>query len=120
MIFIIMGLTACSEQGEQYYRSNPKVLQMAIKSCPEKQPAGLTCEQIQQLGSRLSSLAYQLQLNPQAFGNKILAIQQTIAKQKLELKTGGLNTELKASIAQNEHDLADYLAVVKWLESPES
>jgi hypothetical protein len=120
MIFIIMGLTACSERGEHYYRSNPKELQMAIKSCPEKQPAGLTCEQIEQLGSRMNSLAYQLQLNPQAFGNKILAIQQTIAKQKLELKAGGVNTELKASIAQNEHDLADYLAVVKWLESPES
>ncbi|KTD34110.1 secreted endonuclease [Legionella moravica] len=120
MLFMIMGLTACSERGENYYRSNPKELQMAIKSCPNKQPEGLTCEQIGQLGSRMNSLAYQLQLNPQAFGNKILALQQTIAKQKLELNDAGTNSELKISLEQNEHDLADYLAVVKWLESPES
>lgn len=119
MILIIMGLTSCSEGGEQYYLSNPNELQKAMKSCPNQQPKGLSCPQLEQLGSRMNSLAYQLQLNPQAFGNKILAIQQTIAKQKLELKNGA-NSEIKSALEQNENDLADYLAIVKWLESPES
>jgi len=64
-------------------------------------------------------LAYQLQYNPQGFGHKILALQQTIATQQSELTTNN-SPELKTSLAQNKQDLAYYLAVVKWLESPES
>ncbi len=118
--FITLGLTACSEKNEQYYRSNPAELQKAIKECPQTQPTGMNCEQIEQLGKRLNNLAYQLQFSPQGFGNKILAIQQAIAKQKLELAADGAKPKLKAALEQNERDLADYLAVVKWLESPES
>ncbi|CAM2793866.1 hypothetical protein [Legionella worsleiensis] len=120
MIFITLGLTACSERGEHYYRANPKELQMALESCPGQKPSGISCEQLAQLGRRLNSLAYQLQLSPQGFGNKILAIQQTIAEQKSKLNHSEGDSELKAALAQNEHDLADCLAVVKWLESPES
>jgi hypothetical protein len=120
IIFITLGLTACSEKNEQYYRSNPKELQKAMRGCPKVQPEGMNCKQIENLGNRMNTLAYQLQFNPQEFGNKILDIQQTIAKQKLDLTLDGAKPELKAALEQNEHDLADYLAVVKWLESPES
>lgn len=120
MGLIILGLTACSKKDEQYYQTNPKELQKAMKACPNQQPQGLTCNQLEQLGARMNSLAYQLQYSPQGFGNKILAIQQSIAEQRLKLKTDSSNEALKASLKQNEHELADYLAVVKWLESPES
>jgi hypothetical protein len=56
----------------------------------------------------------------QAFGNKILSLQQTIAQQKSELEKNNSNQELKTSLDKNEHDLVEFLAVVKWLESPES
>ena len=61
-------------------------MQHAIKACPNQQPQGLTCQQIEEIGNRMNNLAYQLQLNPQGFGNKILTLQQTIAHQKQELQ----------------------------------
>jgi hypothetical protein len=120
IITFALGLTSCGVKDEQYYRSNPKELQRSIKKCPEIQPNGFTCPQIQALGNRLNQLAYQLQFNPQEFGNKILALQELIAKQKTEIKANNSNTNLKLSLEKNEDNLADYMAVVKWLESPES
>ena len=120
VILIALGLTSCNEKNEQYYLSNPKELQQALAACPNKAPQGLTCEQMEALGRRMNVLVTQLQSGPQAFGNKILMLQQTIANQQLELKKNGSNQELKASLAKNEHDLADSMVVVRWLESPES
>lgn len=120
MILIVLGLVSCNKKDEHYYQSNPKELQKAIQECPNKQPEGATCSELSQVYNRMSKLAYELQLSPQEFGNKILAKQQTIAKQKIELKNNKANAELNASLEQNKRDLADYLIVVKWLESPES
>lgn len=120
IILIALGLTSCNTKNEHYYQSHPKELQKALKECPDQVPQGLTCQQIEQVGKRMNSLAYELQASPQAFGNKILNLQQTIANQHTELKKNSNNQELKISLAQNQRDLADYLAVVKWLESPES
>jgi hypothetical protein len=120
VILIALGLNSCNGKKEPYYMSHPKELQKAMQACPNQQPQGLSCQQIEQISNRLNSLAYQLQSNPQGFGNKILAMQQTIAKQEVELKTNTANYELKMSLQQNQHDLIDFLVVVKLLESPES
>ena len=120
VILIALGLTSCNEKNEHYYLSHPLELQSALKACPNQQPQGLSCEQIEQIGKRINSLAYQLQTSPQGFGTKIVALQQTIANQKLELKNNPANQELETSLQQNQHDLADFMAVVKWLESPEN
>ena len=119
IILIALGLTSCKTKNEHYYQSHPKELQQALKACPDQAPQGLTCQQLEQVGRRMNSLAYELQANPQAFGNKILSLQQAIATQHMELKKNSNNKELKISLAHNQRDLADYLAVVKWLESPE-
>lgn len=119
LLLMIFGLTACDNKNENYYLSHLPELQKAIKSCPNQTPPQLSCEQVDAIGRRINVLAYQLQMSPQGFGSKILALQQTIAQQELELKKGK-NEELSASLKQNKHDLTDYLAVVKWLESPES
>lgn len=121
IILFSMGLTSCQlKKDEQFYLAHPKELQSALKSCPTDQPVNLSCSELEQIGSRMNSLAYQLQLSPQKFGNSILALQQKIAAQKIELKEAGTNADLQASIEQNQHDLKYYMAVVKWLESPES
>lgn len=121
MIIMLTGLVSCNHQGEEYFRTNPEALQKAMKACPNVQPnKNLSCEQLTELANRLSRLAYQLQSNPQVFGNKILSIQQSIAKLKLEINQSGSNPQLKTELEQNEHDLADCLAVVRWFESPES
>lgn len=113
-----LGLASCTVKDESYYRTNPRELQQVIKNCPNEHPAQFSCEQAQALGNRLSTLAYQLQFSPQGFGNKILKLQETIATEELELAKKS-NPALQQTLDENKKDLADYMAVVKWLESPE-
>jgi len=120
VLLVMLGVTACKPKDERYYQTNPLELQKALKACPDKEPEGVSCLQIQVIARRLNALAYQLQINPQAFGGKILALQQTLAKQQEDYKKTGATQELKAEIERNRIELADLLAVVKWLESPES
>ncbi|HDY2643528.1 TPA: hypothetical protein RQP80_001146 [Legionella pneumophila] len=121
IILITLGLVSCQfKKDESYYRSHPSELQNALKLCPGTQPDGLSCQQLEAIGRRMNSLAYQLQYNPQEFGNKILALQQVIANQQREIQSKKDNAELQDSLKRNQEDLAYYLAVVKWLESPES
>lgn len=117
---IVLGLTSCSAKDEQYYRTHPKVLQQAMKDCPNKQPSGLSCQQIEKVAVQMNTLAYQLQYNPQGFGAAILKLQQTIASQQIELTKSNANNELHLDLNKNKKELAERLAVVKWLESPES
>lgn len=119
-MLMALGLASCTAKNEQYYRSHPKELQQALKACPNQQPEGLSCDGIKKLAGRMNELAYQLQYSPQGFGHKILALQETIAQQEIEYKKTPDAANLKASLDQNKHDLVEYLAVVKWLESPES
>ncbi len=120
VILVALGLTSCTVKDKHYYQSNPKELQKALKACPDTKPEGLTCEELGDIGRQMNTLAYELQSSPQNFGSKILALQQTISSQKIELKKNQSNAELKTTIEKNEKELADLLAVVKWLESPES
>ncbi|KGP62864.1 hypothetical protein EP47_05195 [Legionella norrlandica] len=121
IILIALGLVSCQfKKDEQYYRSHPSELQKALKLCPNKQPDELNCQQLEEIGRRMNNLAYQLQRSPQEFGNKILDLQQVIAKQQMEIAKKNTNTELQDSLEKNQEELAYYLAVVKWLESPES
>jgi hypothetical protein len=117
---MLMVLVACSTQDELYFRTNPQQLQKAIDNCPEKQPSLVSCEQLAEIAEDVSKLAYQLQVNPQGFGKKILALQENLAKQKADLLTNPNQPELKIKIKKNEQQLVEYLAIVKWLESPES
>ncbi|PWY56352.1 hypothetical protein DGG96_02990 [Legionella qingyii] len=119
-LFVILGLASCSAKNEHYYKSHPNELQQAIKSCPEKQPQGMSCEQLEALANRMNKLAYQLQLSPQGFGKKIMALQEMIAKDQAQLKAEKNNANLQANLTQNISDLADHLAVVRWFESPMS
>ncbi|CDZ78187.1 hypothetical protein BN59_02495 [Legionella massiliensis] len=112
-------IIGCSSHNEHYYQIHPQALQDAIKSCPAKQPTPLSCEQLTSLAVAMNEIAYQLQTNPQAFGRKILALQQAMASQEAALKTKA-DPELKATLEKNKLLLEQYLAVVRWLESPES
>lgn len=115
-----IALGACSTRDENYYRLNPQALQQAIKDCPNKQPAQISCEQLAAINSSVHELAYQIQVNPQEFGKKILSMQQDLAKQRNVLQENPNQPELKKMVAENEQHLAERLAIVKWLESPES
>lgn len=120
LILVILGLTSCDTKDEAYYRTHPKELQKAISACPRQKPGALTCQQIAELGNRMNKLGYQLQSNPPGFGGKILALQETIATQEIEVKKDAANSELAKNLEQNKKELIELLAVVKWLESPAS
>ncbi|KTD65458.1 hypothetical protein [Legionella spiritensis] len=119
MVCTMLMLNACVAQDEQYYRLNPQSLQKAIKNCPEKQPGTVSCERLQEIAFQVNQLAYQLQKNPQGFGQKILTLQQELAKQQEALKQNPEQPDLRAKIDKNRASLTQYLAIVKWLESPE-
>ena len=120
LILVILGLTSCNTKDEAYYRTHPKELQTAINACPKQTPGAITCQQLAALGDRMNRLGYQLQSNPPGFGGKILALQETIAKQELEVIKDPDNTELAKNLEHNKKELIELLAVVKWLESPAS
>tara|TARA_B110001454_G_C12489790_1_gene337930 strand:- start:230 stop:613 length:384 start_codon:yes stop_codon:yes gene_type:complete len=120
ILALVLGLISCTDKGEQYYRLNPKALQEAVQGCPQIQPQGLSCEQLDNLAKRLAQLAYKLQSSPQVFGLSILDLQQTVSQQEKELLADPTKTDVKELLEQNKIHLADSLAVVKWLESPES
>lgn len=119
-ILLTLGLNSCSAKDEQYYRLHPKELQSAVKTCEQGKTNHLSCQKIEKLAIRMNGLAYQLQINPQGFGQKILLLQQTIASQQKQLSQDTSKSELKENIIQNKKELAELLSVVKWLESPES
>ncbi|QEY51121.1 hypothetical protein [Legionella longbeachae] len=119
-LLITLGLASCSAKNEYYYQTHPDELQQALKACPERQPQGLSCEQMEALATRMNELAYKLQMSPQGFGQKIIALQEAIAKEQSQLNTERNNENLEASLMKKKQDLADHLAVVRWFESPKS
>lgn len=120
MLLVIFGVVSCTVRNDQYYRSHPRELQAALKECANHQFQGTECEKLQQLGQRMSYLAYQLQSSPQGFGAIILSLQEKIAQQESAAASNKLTAEEKQSLTENKERLVEYLAVVKWLESPES
>jgi hypothetical protein len=116
---LVCCLTSCTTRDAHYYRSNLKELQEVLKSCPEKAPAQVSCEKLSQIAQEMNQLSMQLQSNPQGFGRQILKLQHQIATLEADLKKHPTDSSLKQSIAEAKRQEADYLAVVKWLESPE-
>ncbi|MGQ3891231.1 hypothetical protein [Legionella sp. CNM-4043-24] len=110
----ILGLVSCTPHDEQYYRTHPDQLQQAIKNCPAQQPTGISCTQLASAARSLNQLALELQLSPQAFGKKIIALQTTLSEE--QAKTAP-NPDLLKSTQQ---ELQQRLAVIKWLTSPTS
>lgn len=111
-------IAACSAHDAYYYRLHPKVLQKAIENCPEQQPADMSCDQLKQAALRVNQLSLELRQDPQAYGKKILALETEIAQQEQAQQHQPSEATGKA-LARNKKQLQAYLAIVKWLESPE-
>lgn len=105
---------------EHYYKENPKALQKAMKQCPENQPKGISCDQLKHVAEQINNSVRELQIDPQKYGQRILALQELIAKQSSALKQDSGQSELQTSLNENIQQLNERLAIVKWLESPES
>lgn len=122
LLVVINGLMlgACSPQSEKGYAANPKAIQKALAQCPEQPPGkNLTCTQLQEVAARINQLAYKLQVNQQAYGKDILVLQEKITEQRGDLDKHPEQLALRQSLIQNEQDLQEHLAVVRWLASPD-
>jgi hypothetical protein len=119
-IFAMMSLwvSATLAHDVSYYKLHPKVLQQALNACP-KQTTSLDCEQLKKIASDTNILVYELRMDPQGYGQKILALQEKVAVLEAEL-TKTKSQEAQSVLKQNKQQLSERLAVVKWLESPES
>lgn len=116
--FFLVGCT--TNKDDDYYFKNPPALEAALKDCPAIHPEHISCEKLAQIAVTLNRMGRELQKNPQNYGRKILSLQETIASQKVQLSNALDKSALETSIKDNEEQLAQHLAIVKWLESPES
>lgn len=117
---IVMGmllLSSCTQHDMHYYRLNPDKLHEALQNCSGKTTA--TCQQLAATAVEMNRLAYELQTNPQGFGQRILSMQEKLAAQQQDLAQNPANKEVAQSINLLKQQLEQYMAIVKWLESPE-
>lgn len=122
VIFLLMSLSAsvCMAYDEDYYRLNPNVLQKVVMACPAVKPKDMTCSEVNGIAQQMNALANELRRDPQVFGQQVLQLQETIAKDTLKLKEVPKSAALYLALEENKHLLKGRLAVIKWLESPES
>jgi len=114
-----LWVMVASGHGDRYYLLHPKVVQNAMASCDSNQTTALNCKQIEAIASRLNEAAYQLQSNPQGYGQIILKLQQDIAQKESQLQKKPHEPALLLSLKASQQELQERLAIVKWLESPE-
>ncbi len=112
-------VVSCSAHDEHYYLTHPKALQLALDQCPSTSPGTLTCQELEQLARRINVYAFEVKTNPQAFGEKILHLQETIAKQEQKMQKGIKLSDVSRSLDENKSELKERLAIVSWLLSPQ-
>lgn len=108
-------ITACSEPKPQYYKTHPHELQLALQQHCLK-PKELTsdyCVNLMKIAEHINQLIYELQLSPQLFGQNLLQLQMILAKQMQQPNS-------LSKIKKIQDDLEERLAIVQWLESPET
>ena len=119
MVFISLSLIGCKIKDNAYYEKHPVELEAFLKECVLS-PSD-DCERLKMLAIKMNELAFELQRDPQSVGRKILLLQD-----QLNQSNGGIEGTAYGRAASTEdynekkHELNQYLAVVQWLESPES
>jgi hypothetical protein len=104
---------------ENYYELHPKKLQQKINECDASKQTE-QCQKLKLLAIQMNQLAYTLQRNPQEFGQKVMKIQEDIANLEAKYKVKPKDKKLSEELAKSKRKLGRYLAIVRWLESPES
>lgn len=112
VLFSLIALTACSSQDKSYYLGHPEAMQKALNECPAKSPGKISCSELKEVAVKFNQMANELRLNPQAFGKKILSLQEQLANAKLKGNE-------KTSIQKLDNEITERLIMVKLFESPE-
>lgn len=115
---LFLTVAACSNTDENYLLSNPGHLQKMLKNCPQSVPGAMSCESLEKTADKLNRLGFELRLDPQKFGQTILSLQESIAKEEKQCSVNGSSPESATSLQQHRQQLKERLAVVRWLLSP--
>jgi hypothetical protein len=102
-----------------YYKHNPNKIEAALKECKEGSfEREVSCQDLINVASHMNNLAIELQLDPEAYGLKLLKLEEELAKHVED--NHGLDLKSDAILAINKYkqDIDDRLIIVKWLESP--
>tara|TARA_B100000949_G_C14192359_1_gene412316 strand:+ start:645 stop:1028 length:384 start_codon:yes stop_codon:yes gene_type:complete len=121
LITLISLITACSSHSEKWYLNHPDALKKALSECPKQTPKGLSCKQLTLLYKAVTEYAVDLQTNPQAFGQEIIALQNKISEleKQLQESSGGEKEGIQEKIDALNKKLDIYLTTVRLFESPE-
>lgn len=106
VLLLPLALSACGEKTAGYYRTHPQQLAAAIEHCRATQ-SSVACTELETIAAFVKNMADNLRQDPQVFGQRILTLQEEMAAMK----------KPSHKMAQELHAR---LAVVKWLESPNS
>ena len=124
LVLLLAGITlsSCQAKDERYYQMNPDALKTAVVTCNNEDKPSPKCQKLYALAQQMNELAYALQINPQAFGQRILSLQQSITKQEMQQKQSKQpqGDKMTENLKQDKKKLELLLAVVRWKESPES
>lgn len=116
----LLLLVACAPQNEQYYRMNPEILRAALQKCPNQAPSGVSCDQLSSIAIKMNRLADEWRMGPQAFGKKIISLQNRLATLQDQSGNASVKANNETTIQTVSEELQERLAVVKWLSSPVS
>ena len=112
-ILCLLCIACTRSHPPQYYKTHPHELQLMLEQKCVINTASITnnCAALMNIAQQINQLAYELQLNPQLFGQKILHLQMTLSKQ--------IHEHIEVSVINHTQQHLDImLAMVKWLESP--
>ena len=113
-LFISLWINVSFGDNVNYYMMNPKKMQHALALCPKQHPKGVSCEQLTKAADHMNELAMELRMDPLAYGQSIIRLQETIAAQ---IANSNQSEDLK--LLNNKQALAERLTIIKLLESPE-
>lgn len=119
MLMIFLPLSACQAKNEQYYRLHPDELQQALQQCMASEQSRNRCDSLWAIERDVRQLEFELKSNPQGFGQKIIRFQVRQVSLEKELQSHE-NKQKRLELNEISDQLEQYLAIVRWLESPES
>lgn len=117
-LFCVVLLGCSGKNDSQYYRLHPEELQKAIAKCSMASNSAVDCQELKDIAIKINTMAYELNMDPQGFGQKILALQTSLIELKARCKKEPHNIELKELLVKTQRELRQRLAIVKWLEAP--
>lgn len=120
VLCVSVDANACISHDQGYFKTHPKALQEALTQCPDKAPKLVQCDELQKIAVKINDLVNELRMSPQGYGQTLLNLQEKIATQMASLPEASEKSELKDSLDKDNQELQERMAVVNWLESPES